>query len=439
MESHINWYHNVMELVHNWYFVQTAAVDPEARKMIFDDKLMGELIRFVSAHEVGHTIGLRHNYGASASVPVEKLRDREWLEMNGHTPSIMDYARFNYVAQPEDKITRAGLIGRIGDYDRWAIEWGYKLFPQYKSAEEEKAHLNKWVIERLKDKRLWFGTEINPDDPRSQSEQIGDDPMQANIYGIRNLQRIVPNLVEWTKVPNEDFDDLREMYNEVTTQFTRYMGHVAKYVGGIMETPRTVEEQAPVYEYVPAARQKEAVEFLNKHLFATPTWLTNQKIYDRIGTGGLAQIGRIQDNILVRLLSSRNLLKLVDAEAALGDEAYQLTELLGDLKKGIWSELSAKRRIDIYRRNLQKSYITILNSLLNPPAVTGMVITASGSTSIPGVNIDKTDIRSVLIAHLTALRSEIRIAAGSTADAMTRYHLQDLAKRIDNALDPRNK
>ena len=169
MESHINWYHNVMQLIHDWYMVQTSAVDPRARKMTYDDELMGQLIRFVSSHEVGHTLGLRHNFGSSSTVPVENLRNKAWVEANGHTPSIMDYARFNYVAQPEDNISQIGLFPRIGDYDKWAIEWGYKQFPQYKDAEAEKGHLNGWVIDRLKDHRLWFGTEINPDDPRSQS------------------------------------------------------------------------------------------------------------------------------------------------------------------------------------------------------------------------------------------------------------------------------
>jgi hypothetical protein len=439
MESHINWYHNVMELVHNWYFVQTAAVDPDARKMIFDDKLMGELIRFVSAHEVGHTIGLMHNYGASSSVPVEKLRDKAWLEANGHTPSIMDYARFNYVAQPEDNVGRAGLIGRVGDYDKWAIEWGYRIYPQFKSADAEKSHLNNLVIQKLKDKRFWFGTELNLDDPRSQSEQVGDDAIKATIYGIKNLQRIVPNLMEWTREANEDYSNLKEIYDEVTAQYSRYMGHVAKYVGGIMETPKMVEEQGAVYEIVPAAKQKEAVDFLNRQLFATPSWLINQEVYSRIGTNGLTQIGRIQDNVLGRLLGTRTLTKLVEAESALGNEAYQITELLADLKKGIWSELGGKqaRPIDIYRRNLQKSYVLILANLVNPPPNTGLVFTLGGSPGTGSTAIDKSDIKSVVRAHLAGLRNEVAAAATASSDLMTRYHLQDVAKRIDNALNPK--
>jgi len=437
MESHINWYHNVMELLRDWYFVQASPTDPKARKMIFDDELMGQLIRFVSSHEVGHTIGLRHNYGSSSSVPVENLRNKTWVEAHGHTPSIMDYARFNYVAQPEDNVSQTGLFPRIGDYDKWAIEWGYKRFPQFKTPEAEKAHLNKWVIEKMKDKRLWFGSEVNPDDPRSQSEQVGDDAMKGSMYGVKNLQRIIPNLMEWTREANEDYTNLRSLYEQVHSQYTRYMGHVTKYVGGIMETPKMVEESGAVYEIVPEAKQREAVDFLNKNLFTTPAWLLNNDIFVRTGLSGVTVIGQSQDNMLGRLFSSRTLTKLIEAEASLGSQAYQITELFSDLKKGIWNELATKKKIDVYRRNLQKSYISILSNLLNPPAPS---LTSGGGFTIsitPSVSPDKSDIKSVVRAHLAQLRNEVRSASSVIPDEMSRYHLQDIIYRIDNALDPK--
>ncbi|MGZ8525771.1 MAG: zinc-dependent metalloprotease [Chitinophagaceae bacterium] len=438
MESHINWYHNVMELIHHWYFVQCAAVDTAARKMIYDNELMGQLIRFVSSHEVGHTIGLLHNYGSSSSVPVEKLRDKAWVEANGHTPSIMDYARFNYVAQPEDKIGRAGLFPRIGDYDHWAIEWGYKLFPQFKDAESEKGYLNKWAIEKLKNNRLWFGTESNLDDPRSQREQVGDDGMKGAVYGIKNLQRIVPNLIDWTKMPNKDYNNLREMYNQVTGQYSMYMGHAAKYVGGIMQTPKMVEEKGAVYEVVSKSKQREAMEFLNKQLFTTPHWLINKDIFDRTGINAISTIGGLQDNILNRLLATRNLSKLIDAEAAQGNGAYSIVDLFNDLKKSIWAELAGKAKIDVYRRNLQKSYISLLDELLNPPQSGGsssIIIMVFGGNS--ATNTEKSDIKSVVRAHLALLLNEVKAASFVTSDQMSRYHLQDIAIRIDKALDPR--
>jgi hypothetical protein len=439
MESHINWYHNVMALLRNWYMIQCGPLDKRAQQMVFPDSLMGQLIRFVSSHEVGHTLGLRHNYGSSSSVPVENLRNKTWVEANGHTPSIMDYARFNYVAQPEDNISEKGLFPRIGDYDNWAIEWGYKMFPQYKSADEELPMLNRWVIEKLKDNRLWFGTETNSDDPRSQSEQVGDDPMKGSAYGIKNLQRIVPNLLQWTKEPNEDFEGLRTIYQEVVGQFSRYNGHVAKFVGGIMETPKTQEQSGPVYELVSKAKQKEAVAFLNKQLFTTPTWLIDQQIFDRTGQSGLVVVGNVQDNILNRLLGTRNLTKLIEAEASAGSKAYSALELLADLRSGIWSELTTKKTIDAYRRNLQKSYVNAMVNLLNPPAASAAGAFGPGiSISISGAGSDKSDLKSIVRAHLQSLRSELNASQALYTDRLSKYHLQDLSFRIEKALNPKD-
>ena len=229
LESHINWYHNVMNLVRDWYFIQTAAVDPEARTLRFPDSLMGQLIRFVSSHEVGHTLGLRHNWGSSSTVPVENLRNKAWVEANGHTPSIMDYARFNYVAQPEDNISEKGLFPRIGDYDKWAIEWGYKWMPDANTPEDEVPILNKMTMEKLKDKRYWFGTETDQDDPRGQNEDLGDNAMKASAYGIKNLQRILVKLPEWTKEANKDYSSLNEMYQQLVAVWQIYGTCCKKY------------------------------------------------------------------------------------------------------------------------------------------------------------------------------------------------------------------
>lgn len=435
MESHINWYHNVMELIRDWYFVQCAPNDLAARKMLFDDELMGQLIQFVSSHEVGHTLGLRHNFGASSTVPVEKLRDKNWVAANGHTPSIMDYARFNYVAQPEDKLTRKELFARIGDYDHWAIEWGYRLFPEFKSADAEKGKLNSWVIEKLKNRRLWWGDgEMSQDDSRNQTEDLGDDAMKASMYGIKNLQRVIPNLMEWTKEDNKDYEGLLQMYNQVVGQFQRYMGHITRNVGGVMMTPKMVEESGPVYEIVSAARQKEAVDFLNKNLFATPSWLINNDIFSRTGLSGPTVIGQAQDMVINRLVSGRILGKLNEAEAILGNKTYLATDLLADLKKGIFTELATAKPVDFYRRNLQKSYTSALISLLTPATT----VLGSGLSITSGGLNEKTDSKSILRAYLVSLRTEIAGAAGRSTDTMTKYHLQDLAERINKALNPKN-
>lgn len=435
MESHINWYHNIMELLRDWYFIQCAPSDPGARKMVFDDELMGQLIRFVSSHEVGHTLGLRHNFGSSSTVPVEKLRDKAWVEANGHTPSIMDYARFNYVAQPEDNIGRKGLFPRIGDYDHWAIEWGYRRFPEYKDADAEKGKLNAWIMDKLKNRRLWWGDgEMNADDSRNQTEDLGDDAMKAGLYGIKNLQRIVPNLMEWTKEDNKDYSGLQQLYEQVQGQYMRYMVHIARNVGGVMLTPKMVEESGPVYEVVGKAKQKEAVDFLNKNLFATPGWLINNDIFSRTGLNGATAIGQVQDVVINRLVSGRILGKLNEAEALMGNNTYLATDLLADLKKGIFTELAGAKPVDLYRRNLQKSYTTALISLLTPATTVlgpGLSITSGGLN-------EKTDSKSIVRAYLVSLRTEITGAAGRTTDTMTRYHLQDLAERINKALNPKN-
>jgi len=437
VESRINWYHNVMLLLRNWYFVQCAPLDPGAQMMTFDDELMGQLIRFVSSHEVGHTLGLRHNHGSSSTVPVDSLRSKAWVEANGHTPSIMDYARFNYVAQPEDNVGRVGLFPRIGDYDDWAIEWGYRLFPEFSSADAERGHLNKWTIEKLKNKRLWFGTESNPDDPRSQAEQVGDDAMKASEYGIKNLKRIVPNLMTWTKEPNESYGNLKIMYDQVTGQFNRYNNHVAKYVGGIMETPKMVEESGPVYELVSKAEQRRAVDYLNRNLFATPTWLLDKNILNKTGDKALSVTAGLQNGVLQRLLSARTLGKLVDAEAEAGSNAYRINDLLNDLRNGIWSEVPLNQPISVYRRQLQKTYVEALNAVLNPapPAAAS----ASGFTFSfgPPVDTDKTDVKAAVRAHIVNLRTQVLTAAGTATDAMTKAHLREMAARMDKALDPK--
>ena len=438
MESHINWYHNVMELIRSWYLIQAAPSDPRARQMVFPDELMGQLIRFVSSHEVGHTLGLRHNFGSSSTVPVENLRNKVWVEANGHTPSIMDYARFNYVAQPEDNISPVGLFPRIGDYDKWAIEWGYKRFSQYTSPEAEKTHLNKWIIEKLKNHRLWFGDgESNGDDPRSQTEDLSDDAIKASLYGIKNLQRIVPQLMQWTKEENAGYDNLDNIYRQVSSQFSRYMGHVSRNISGIYKTPKVIEDAGPVYEYEPKTKQAESVAFLNQQLFNTPTWLINNDIFAKTGGNPLTIIGNIQDGMLNRLLSASTLSKMITAETAVGNNAYKMTDLLSDLKKGIWTELSTKKTIDVYRRNLQKSYISILNNLLNPsPATTGTTVGGFGAPA--PVNTDKSDIKSVVLAQLVSLKKEVNAAAAGIVDPMSTYHLQDISKRIDKALNPKD-
>lgn len=413
LESHINWYHNVMSLLRNWYFVQASPNDSNARKMEFDDKLMGELIRFVSSHEVGHTLGLRHNFISSATVPVEKLRDKKWLEENGHTPSIMDYARFNYVAQPEDQVGEKGIFPRIGDYDDWAIEWGYRRFYDFKTPEAEKSHLNQWVISKTNNPRLLFGTESDQFDPRLQSEAIGDNAMIASEYGIKNLKRIIDNLEKWTATPNEDYSNLGMMYDQVTGQYKRYLGHVSKYIGGRYVTPKTVEQTGLIYEPVAKKDQKEALDFLDKHVFQTPSWLLKTSIFEKTGKTPLKTVEELQKLVLNRILSPMVLQNMYQMEAVEGSK-YLLVDYLSDLENSVF-----KKNDDIYSRNLQRNYVSTLSKLID------------------NKNNDQSDISAFVRGSLSDLKSRLAKKVNS-GDQASKYHYQDLIFRIEKTLDPKS-
>jgi hypothetical protein len=437
LESHINWYHNVMNLVRDWYFIQTAAVDPQARTMKFSDELMGQLIRFVSSHEVGHTLGLRHNWGSSSTVPVDSLRNKKWVEANGHTPSIMDYARFNYVAQPGDDISEIGLFPRIGDYDLWAIEWGYRWTPPSVTPQQEVASLNQKTMEKIKNKRYWFGTETDPDDPRGQNEDLGDDAVKASSYGIKNLKVILAKLPEWTKESNKDYSNLSEMYGQLRSQFARYMGHVAKNIGGIYTTPRMTDERGVIVEFVSKAKQKEAMQFLQDQLFKTPKWIIDNDIPDYTNDNKLTVISSLQSGSLNRLISYNTMNKLFRFEAEQPATAYNAVDMMTDLRKGIWSELTTKQPIDIYRRNLQKAYVEAVDNLINPDGGGNTIQISFGGSSAPQINPKTTDAISIAKAQLRSLQSEIRTALPLYKDANSRAHLQDVLDRINQSLNPK--
>lgn len=439
LESHIGWYHNVMKLVHDWYLIQTAAVDPRARKMKFDDELMGDLIRFVSSHEVGHTLGLLHNMGNSSQTPVEKLRNKAWVEANGHTASIMDYARFNYVAQPEDNIGKMGLYPRIGDYDKWAIRWGYGYIPGA-TDEEQKKNSNQLIKESLKSNpRTWFGTYEfgNLNDPRSQSEDLGDDAVKASEYGIKNLKRVLAGLPEWTKEEADLNENIAAMYTQLVTQFHRYMGHVIKHVGGVYETFRSAEENAPVYEITPKNVQREAVAFLNKQLFRTPDWLITTNLWNKFRNPVVTdQVSAVQENILGSLVSYDRLNRLQLSMDRFGAaKAYNAAEVLDDVQNDLFSELKTNKAIDQHRRLLQKSYVDKLSGMLSSSAASSAIIISFGSAS---GGIDKrSDVPGIVRMQLIQLRSQLNTAAAGTSDKMSKYHLLELSDRIKKALDPK--
>ncbi|MBD0825443.1 zinc-dependent metalloprotease [Aestuariibaculum marinum] len=366
IESHVGWFHNVMKLVQNWYMIQAGPLDPRARKMRLDDELMGQLIRFVSSHEIGHTIGLRHNMGASYATPVEKLRDKKWVEANGHTVSIMDYARFNYVAQPEDNISPKGIYPRIGVYDKWAVKWGYSFYPNAKDAFEEEQMLLKLTTETLDNNpKLWFGGEGKDADPRSQREDLGDDAVLASDYGIKNLKRVVENLIDWTYEPNDAYNNLSDMHKVVVKQYQRYLYHVLKYIGNDYETRKTVEQSGVVFKEVPKEKVKSAIDYLGRQLFEAPLWMYPKEIGQLIELKTTDQISDQQNQVLLMLLSSGMLYNL-SQKSIQYDDAYTVPEFLNDLQETVWVKFSGNEKFDFYRRSLQRSYIEKMEMLLIP-------------------------------------------------------------------------
>ncbi|GGG34742.1 glutaminyl-tRNA synthetase [Croceivirga lutea] len=437
LESDINWYHNVMSLLRNWYFVQTAAINPEAQSTEFKDEIMGRLIRFVSSHEVGHTLGLPHNMGSSVAYPVDSLRSASFTKKYGTAPSIMDYARFNYVAQPGDG--DVAMMPNIGVYDKYAIKWGYKPILD-KTAKEEKPILNKWILEHAGDPMYRFGHQQVGDihDPSSQTEDLGDDAIKASEYGIANLKRIVPNLMKWTTEDGENYDELGTMYGQVISQLRRYMGHVANNIGGVYEYHKTADQEGVVYTHVPKAHQKNCMAFLNEQLFETPEWLLDKAIFQRTEySGSVERIRALQERSLNTVLGLGKLARAIENESLNGSDAYTITELMRDLRRGVWSETRSGRSIDTYRRNLQKAHIDRLEYLM----------TAENQRKLPdfggyrkstAVNTSQSDIRSVARAELNNLRRDIRNGLSRISDTMSRYHLQDVLERIDMILDPKS-
>ena len=437
LESDINWYHNVMTLLRNWFFIQTSAINPDARNVAFKDEVMGRLIRFVSSHEVGHTLGLPHNMGSSVAYPVDSLRSASFTQKFGTAPSIMDYARFNYVAQPGDE--GVALMPNIGPYDKYAIRWGYRPLPEAATAEDEKKILDSWILEHQDDPMYRFGAQQggSPIDPSSQTEDLGDNAVKASQYGINNLKIIVPKLIAWTAEEGKNYDDLETMYGQVLSQYNRYMGHVTANIGGVYEYYKTYDQEGAVYTHVPEAHQKASMRFLNDQLFRTPQWLIDEEIFNKVEfAGSVERLRTYQVRTLNNLLDFGRLARLIENETLNGNSAYSMLEMMDDLRKGIWTELSRGRTIDTYRRNLQKAYLVRMEYLMTEEQDR---IPAQWRRWIRRTNVDvvQSDIRSVARAELKTLRRDIQNAIPRTADRMSKYHLEDAVVRIDNILDPK--
>ena len=432
IESDINWYHNVMKLLRNWYFVQTAAVNPDSRGVEFKNEVMGELIRFVSSHEFGHTIGLPHNMGSSSAYPVDSLRSATFTKKYGTSPSIMDYARFNYVAQPGDEgvalMPSQWNTPNVGVYDIYSVKWGYKPILDV-SVEEEKSILKSWIIEKANDLKYRFGSAGI--DPSSQTEDLGDDAVKASEYGIANLKRIMPKLMEWTTKDGETYTELGYMYGQVLGQFGRYMGHVSNNIGGIYQYYKTSDQDGAVYTHVKKSRQQNCMNFLHNQLFETPKWMINKEILNKIEFAGITnRIRSTQSRTLNSLLDFGKMARLIENEAINGKNAYSLIEMMTDLRKGIFNEVYKNKTIDVYRRNLQLAYLDRISYLMS---------NEQGSTPswarnyVTSVKVSQSDIRTVAANQLIELRKDLK-KHKNKSDKMTKMHLEMVQNKISSIL-----
>ncbi len=427
LESDINWYHNVMTLLRNWFFVQTAAINEDARGVSFDDEVMGRLIRFVSAHEVGHTIGLPHNMGSSSAYPVDSLRSATFTKKYGTAPSIMDYARFNYIAQPEDK--GVALMPEIGVYDKHSVRWGYRPIPDAKTAKDEKKVLDKWIKDNENSLMHRFGSAGI--DPSSQTEDLGDDAVKASEYGILNLKRIIPNLNKWTSEDGKDYSDLQTMYGQVLSQFNRYMGHVSSNIGGVYQYYKTYDQEGPVYTHVEKSHQKKCMNFLNDQLFETPTWMIDNNILNKIEFAGITnRIRSTQSRTLNSILDFGKMARLIENEAINGKTAYTLIDMMSDLKEGIWKELYTNKTIDVYRRNLQLAYLDRISYIMNEEQRS---IPSWARGRVTSVKVSQSDIRTVAVGQLLELRKDIK-KHKNKSDKMTKMHLDMATAKINKIL-----
>jgi hypothetical protein len=438
LESDIQMYHNIMNLQRSWYFLQAGAVDSRVHKLPIPQELMGELVEYVVAHEVGHTLGFQHNMKASSMYPQEKVRDKEWVKKMGHTPTLMDYSRFNYVAQPEDGIAMADLIPGIGPYDEFATMWGYKPIAGARTSDAERSTLDDWARQQDASPWLRFSTDGSAgSDPGELTEAVGDaDAVKSSALGQKNLQRIAKILpTAATTQKGDNYDDLTELYGRMLGQWTLEMNHVAAIVGGYNSQQKHIGQTGARFNLIPRARQAEAVAFLSDNAFVSPTWQIDKDILRKIEPiGALNRIRNSQNGILNNLLSSARFARLVEQSTLDGVAAYDPADFLADVRKGVWTELSApKVTIDAYRRNLQRAYLDIANSKLNAPAA------AAPQGLPPGLGalfVSSGDERGFYRSELRALSAAANTALARSSDRATRAHLESVRDQIGRILNP---
>lgn len=359
IQGDVLFYYNSVKLLHNWEFVQTGAVDERARAKVFDSDMTGNSLRYVAAHEVGHTLGLLHNFRASSTIPVDSLRSASFTAKYGTTPSIMDYARYNYVAQPGDK----GVNLRpphLGVYDAYALSWGYKPILEAKTPKDELPVLNRWIREKEGNPMYLYGPQyfFNSVDPSCQSEDLGDNAVKAGTYGINNLKYIMRHLTQWCVEEGKDYQRLQEAYTNVTNQLQTYLYHAVMYVGSIYMDEPVAGDGKRNYRFTDKKRQQEALQFVMKNVYDMPKWLLNKDIIDKIGP--VVSVTNLQARVLKSLFA-----KPVGSVMALNEQlepatAYTYGQYMADLYNYVWGKSLRGQQPDLYERQLQNVYLTSL-------------------------------------------------------------------------------
>ncbi|MDN3674474.1 zinc-dependent metalloprotease [Flavobacterium branchiarum] len=428
IESDVIWYHNHLRSYRNRYLLETGAANPSARTLKTSDEEMGEMMRMVIAHEVGHALGFPHNMGASCAFDTESYRNGDFTQQNGIAASIMDYARFNYIAQPGDKNIR--FIRKMGAYDHYALNWGYRVIPNAKSVEDELPTLDKWILEKAGNPIYKFGKQSSSFDPSSQTEDIGNNSMKASTYGLKNLEYVASHLSEWTSSVSNNYNDLDELYKELLDVWSRYVGHVVTNVGGVYENLKNPNQAGNVYEVVPKAKQIEAMNWLQANAFASPTWIVNLNTLKNINYSGYTERFRsLQVRHLNNLLSFGRIGRLMDAEI-IGTDTYKALDFLKDVRKGIWKEANTPTNVTIYRRNLQRGYIDRMAYLM-----TEEIKPSDRATEY--YNVAQSDIRALVRGELNTLKKTLSTAKAMGVNTETKYHYEDCIKRIDLVLNPK--
>ena len=445
IDADVQTYLNVMNLTRSWYFTQVGPLDKRAQKLPFPDSLTGRLLEYVTAHEVGHTLGFPHNFKASSMYPTDSVRSRTFVKKMSHTPTLMDYSRYNYVAQPEDNIDLEDLIPKVGPYDKYAVMWGYSPIPSARSPEAEKATLDKWS--KMQDTIPWyrFASDAGAGgaDPGEQSEAVGDaDAVKATTLGVKNLKRVmgfIESATAWKE--GDTFDDLEEIYGRTVNQWATEMGHVARIIGSEYKQEKMVGQKGVVYRPVEPSRQKDALKFLQENAWTTPTWLLDESILRKLEpNGSLARVGGAQARSLTAVLNNDRLLRMIEMEALANSksEVYPVSDLLADVRKGLWKEIDTGAQIDAFRRRLQRSYLETIAAKINPPAAPAGAAQQQGAGRGGAAPANPAEFRAILKSEMRTLDAELAAAVGKTSDKMSKAHLEDARDIIKKMLDPKD-